>query len=297
MSEPTTQPVAPDQLPPAAPGPIRVAGRRLLRRAVDAGLIGHRLQSHLVICGFPRSGSTLLQLMIDGCVTGVDSFRTEVEGLWAAAEAPRRRRWLVTKLPSDVERVPQLRRWYDGHPGSLRVLLTVRDPRSVLTSQHAGYPPSRGYYVSPERWRRVDALVRELRDDPDVSLIDYADLVGRPSVVQQRLTAELGWSVHTPFDRFTERVRPEALDRMTTGALGGVRPLDPTATRSWRAARHRERLRQLVAELPELPDRLVELGYATDRSWLDELGAELDDELDGGPGGARSASRERRVER
>lgn len=271
MSELETTPVADDQLPPAEPGWVRRRGRRLLRYAVDHGLVGQRLRSHAVICGFPRSGSTLLQLMIDSCVAHVDSFSTEVDALWAATHAPRRRPWMVTKLPANIEQVPELREWYAGHPGALQVLLTVRDPRSVLTSRHAAYPPSRGYYVSPHRWRRVDELVTSLTGDPDVTVVHYEDLVRRPAQVQRSLSAEIGWSVHTPFDRFHERTRAESLDRMTRGALGGLRQLDEVRTSGWQAPEHRERLREVLLELPDLPDLLIERGYTTDQRWVDDL--------------------------
>lgn len=271
MSELVTGPVAADQLPPSEPGWARRRGRRLLRHAVDRGLVGQRLRTHAVICGFPRSGSTLLQLMIDACVAEIDSFATEVNGMWAASHAPRRRPWLVTKLPADVDRIPELRRWYSEHPGSLRALVTVRDPRSVLTSRHAAYPPSRGYYVSPGRWSRVDQLVTALCGDQDVTLVHYEDLVSRPGQVQQRLCSEIGWSVHTPFDRFHEQARPESLDRMTQGALGGLRQLDTSGMQAWQAPEHRERLREVLIELPHLPDLLIERGYTTDDRWADDL--------------------------
>ncbi|MGB5952223.1 MAG: sulfotransferase [Ornithinimicrobium sp.] len=271
MSEPIAGPVADDQLPPAEPGWVRRGGRRVLRRAVDAGVVGQRLRTHVVICGFPRSGSTLLQLMIDSCVAQVDSFSTEVEALWAAQHAPRRRPWLVTKLPADVEQIPALRDWYAEHPGSLRALLTVRDPRSVLTSRHAAYPPSRGYYVSPERWRRVDDLVSSLIGAPDVTVVHYEDLVGHPEQVQHSLCAEIGWSVHTPFGRFHEQARPQSLDRMTQGALGGLRQLDSSGMDAWQAPEHKERLAAVLTELPDLPDLLVERGYADNHDWTSDL--------------------------
>ena len=271
MSEPTPQPVAADQLPPPAPGPLHRAGRRVLRGAVDAGLVGARLRAHVVICGFPRSGSILLQLMIETCVAQVHSFSSEVDAVWAAREAPRRRPWLVTKCPSDVDRVPELRRWYATRPGELQLLLTVRDPRAVLTSRHAGYPPSRGYYVSPARWRAVDELVEGLRLDPDATVLGYEDLVTHPDAVQRALTERLGWSVHTPFARFHNAVQPGTLDRMTTGALGGLRPLERAGLTGWRAPEHRGRLCAVLRELPDLPALLVRRGYTTDQSWLEDL--------------------------
>src|SRR5438045_94468 len=44
----------------------------LMLKAIDNGWIGLRpLRTHVVVCGFPRSGSTLLQLMIETSVADV----------------------------------------------------------------------------------------------------------------------------------------------------------------------------------------------------------------------------------
>src|SRR5258708_28051301 len=63
--------------------------RRSLRKALwrwqDSGWLGaSRLDQHLVICGFPRSGSTLLHLMIHNCVEGLQAFPDEEPALWTA---------------------------------------------------------------------------------------------------------------------------------------------------------------------------------------------------------------------
>ena len=33
---------------------------------------------------------------------------------------------------------------------------------------------------------------------------------------------------------------------------------------------HEERIREVLHELPELPQALIDLGYATDTSWIEE---------------------------
>ena len=266
MTEPDPQDVAPDQVAPPPPGPARRAGKRLLRLAVDAGLVGERLRRHVVVCGYPRSGSTVLQLMVDRCVAGVDSFPTEVEGLWAARSANRRSPYLLTKLPADVEHVAALRDWYARRPGRLHVVVTLRDARDVLVSRHAGYPPERGYYCSPERWRRVRAAETALRDDPDVSVVRYETLVRDPTAVERQLREAVGWDVVRPFDRWHEQ-GDTGLDRMTRGALGGVRPLDASSVGRWREPQHARRVADVLARLPELPAALVADGYEPDDAW------------------------------
>ena len=68
------------------------------------------------------------------------------------------------------------------------------------------------------------------------------------------------------FDQFHAAV-PEHFD---TRALNGVRPLDKSSLTKWRTPKHRDRLHQLLSEIPELPDRLIEMGYEADTDWTRE---------------------------
>ncbi|MEE8600440.1 sulfotransferase [Euzebya tangerina] len=258
----------------APPTPVhRRVAKRLLRAAVDRGLPGTTpLDAHLVICGFPRSGSTLLQLVVDACVHDVCSFVGEVEARWAAQFANRNHRWLLTKRPADITAVDDVRCWYTRNPGRAVFLVTVRDPREVLTSTHKGYPPSRGYYCEIERWQDVHRRIRAIEADPDVVVVSYEELTGQPSDVEARLGAELGWSLSIPFERFHERARASTeLPAIDVGALGGVRPLQPPPTGRWAAASHRERMREVVRRAPEVLSACRHWGYTTDDHWAEQL--------------------------
>ena len=249
----------------------REAARRTARAAVDGGVPGLRpLRKHVVVCGFPRSGSTLFQLMVDLCVADVRTFPEEVDGLWAARAALRNHPFMLTKKPGDAEEVEALRAFYRDRRADVHFVLTLRDPRAVLTSTHDAYPASRGYYVSPERWRRTYEAVQELRSDVDVTLLRYERLVCAPEEVQAELTRTLGWTVRHPFSDFYAEAGRRRLERdsMTEGALGGLRPLDPSRLERWRQPEHRDRLREVLGALPELPGALTELGYEQDDAWL-----------------------------
>ncbi len=62
--------------PPAGPfGAVKRGLKRLILDVVDTGWLGlPALRTHVVICGFVRSGSTLLQVMCESCVHGVKGF-------------------------------------------------------------------------------------------------------------------------------------------------------------------------------------------------------------------------------
>src|ERR1017187_567162 len=101
-SRPSRPDFIPD-LPRPAKGiimPARHLMKRSINTVVDSGWFGLRaLQSHVVACGYPRSGSTLLQLMIETCVSDVRVFGTEYEAVVAAPYALRNRPYMFTKDP------------------------------------------------------------------------------------------------------------------------------------------------------------------------------------------------------
>jgi glycosyltransferase involved in cell wall biosynthesis len=230
--------------------------------------VGYRpLEKHVVVCGFPRAGSTLLQLMVQACISDTDTFRGEIGALWAARHATRTRPYMLTKLPCDVEQIVTIRAEYARRTAQPLFVLTVRDPRAILTSCHKAYPDSWGYYVSVQRWRRVWELIRCYCHDPDVLLIRYEDLVCRPAHVQQMLEQFVGWTARHPFGRYHEVAQQIRRDSMTEGALGGLRPLDPSSLDKWRETKHAARVREVLCDLPELPGALVDLGYEQDADW------------------------------
>ena len=74
-------PVPEDVRRPQGPGPADVIRRRLVawaHQAADGGMPGLRSSRAVVICGFPRSGSTLLQLMLEAAYPHAKQFGREV---------------------------------------------------------------------------------------------------------------------------------------------------------------------------------------------------------------------------
>jgi len=246
----------------------RQGAKRLLRTAVDRGAFGLQpLDTHVVICGLPRTGTTLLQFVIEPCIQDVLTFSGEVNGLWAARHANRNHAFLVTKRPDDIDQIEEIRSYYDSHPGSVHFLLPLRDPRDLLTSTHDAYPDSQGYYVSCERYTRLWKRVRRHTDDSDTSVLRYENLVGRPDEVEAELAERIGWTVSRPFARYHEFANDSARDPMTEGALAGLRPLNKKSVGRWRKPEHRARIREVLRKVPDLPQHLIEMGYETDTEW------------------------------
>jgi hypothetical protein len=244
---------------------VRRGIRKSLYAAFERGWLGLRpLRTHVVICGFPRSGSTLLQLQIETCVTDARTFGTEMSVAWLQSPLSNHS-YLITKAPWDLFYLDEIRKLYAERRADVRFIVTVRDPRAVLTSVHAtitGGPD--GYFLNPPNWLTYYEHVRYAQRFDDVLTVEYQDMVCNPAEVQRRLTEFVGWHVHLPFDQYLTAIPPN----FKQVNLNGLRPLDPTRLDAWRQGKHRERIRRVLREVTDLPEYLVEMGYESDTSWV-----------------------------
>lgn len=250
---------------------LHAAKRVAVRGLGDRGLLRAAgvapLKTHAVVCGFPRTGSTLLQVMVEACVSGVDTYPGEVAALHAARFEPRTRPVLFTKRPDDVLDLDAIDAWYAKRPGDVRLVLTVRDPRDVLTSVHRAYTADRGYYVTPERFHATWRAFRAARERGDALVLRYEDFVNDPDAAQRRLDGLIGWSTDAPFSQFHARAQTREQDSMTEGALGGLRPVETAGVARWQKPVHASRITELLGSMPELAEACVDLGYETDDAW------------------------------
>jgi len=253
-----------DQLLPRIP-PIERCVKRCLLSVVDRGWFGLTpLQTHVVVCGFPRSGTTLLQLVLESCYPAALTFGRERYALEVAQRVLRNHALMISKRPTDCYRVDEIRYFYEGGPTRACFVFCTRDPRDIFTSQHSAKPGE--YYLRTERWRTEYDYFQYLQQFKDVLVVEFRDLVETPTRVQQCLTAFIGWAPARSFEQFHTAV-PQGFD---TAALNGVRPFDPSALGKWRQPCHHARICQILQELPEFPDLLIEMGYETDRRWVEE---------------------------
>jgi hypothetical protein len=252
---------------------IRRGIKRSMIAAIDNGWFGLRpLRTHVVVCGFPRSGSTLLLLQAETCVSDARTFGVEVQALAAARSALRNHSYMITKLPWDVFFLDEIRAYYATRRADVRFILTVRDPRAVLTSIYQGVPRDQpgGYFEYPGRWQAFYEHVRYAQQFDDVLTVEYEDLVCQSAEVQRRLTEFIGWEVHLPFDEFHTKASPDFRggSHDVPSPLNGMRPLDRTRLDAWRQEKHRDRIRQVLRDLPQLPEYLIEMGYESDTRWV-----------------------------
>ncbi len=248
-------------------------------RFPDQGLFGLTpLQSHVLICGFPAAGTTLLQLMLENGLPQARRFGKEVGGWRAATYAWRNHPVVISKVPHDVFRLPALRAFYATRRARLRVLLMLRDPRDLLTARrpktgigaggcgrHANEAGVEDYCLSPEQWRKYWVAFCHNRRHPDAQVVKYEDLVADVGSEQRRIEGFVGHPMAVPFADCMTVERPD-FDSTT---LRGRRPVETSRVARWRNPDHAARLADVLHHLPELPTAVAELGYEPDARWAE----------------------------
>src|SRR5579863_2565680 len=79
-------------------------------RAVDSGLFGLKpLRTHIHICGYPRSGTTLLLLMMEYALPQARHFGREISAWRAATFEWRNHEVVLSKCPLDIFRLHRVR--------------------------------------------------------------------------------------------------------------------------------------------------------------------------------------------
>jgi hypothetical protein len=233
--------------------------RRLLGRGyrfADTGWFGLTpLRTHVAICGFGRSGTTLLLMMLEYALPHARRFGREMSAWRAATYKWRNHEVMLSKAPHDIFRLNGLFHFYRYRTARLRPIVMVRDPRDALTSRHAKFGFDR-YCYALTLWKQYWEAVREWLTSPDVLVVRYEDLVSRTAEVQARVEAFTGEPAQRSFADFYKEHRPD----FDTLPLNGVRPVDSDTVGRWQCSEHRDRLAQLERD-EAVREALVALGY------------------------------------
>ena len=246
-------------------------------------------QHQLVVCGFPRSGTSLLYNMLSSSLPG---YRFEPFEQYFMYRIHRLGNY-ATKAPLDVFHVP----WIDGlniNQKRLVVLVLLRDIRDVLTSRHPLLPDQ--YFIGHDHswwpqgkglrdWRfdapgalAIYEAIQSIRGRPDTTLIRYEDLVKDPDAVQASITAKYGLLFDSPFSEYHQRPEKHAYKYE-----GRYTPVDPELVKeglkssSDRVARWRKRPADVQRILDQFSECdllfavLEDSGYETSREWFERL--------------------------
>ncbi len=247
-------------------------------------------RKQIVICGYPRAGTSLLYNMMSASLVDFSFGKNET----LAAEKARGYENCVSKRPMDVFYVEDLPRRKSLNK-DLFVIVLIRDLRDVITSIHPRVPQE--YFIGCEASYRVGGdpphssklshpgvrayydKIEQLENTPGLFVIRivYEDLVVHPNAVQNRLATALGVTFSGRFSDFHQRrdlhaYRYEGKQRAMDCSL--VRENDEVDTSRigrWRNPEHRERIRAQFLAHPELFQMLCTYGYEADDQWFDEL--------------------------
>ncbi|MBS0209125.1 MAG: sulfotransferase domain-containing protein [Planctomycetes bacterium] len=231
----------------------------------DTGWLGLRpLRTHIVVCGLPRSGTTLLQLMLEYALPHARRFGREVSGWRAAMYRLRNHRVMISKAPADLLRLHRLHNFYRQRTARLRPIVMLRDPRDALTSYHAKTGSHR-YFVSLDKWRKHRAALLPLLDSPRALVVRYEDLVTDTAGVQQRIDSYTGEPTARSFAHFHQEQRAT----VDLSSLNGLRPVDDNTVQRWQSAEHIARIEEVLREDPQFGETLIALGYESSTAWID----------------------------
>jgi len=239
------------------PKTLLLPALRCIARSKDRGwLPGTPLRRHIVICGFPRSGTTLLQLLLESCTRNLGTFGRERRALEAAAVARRSHAVILTKRPKDIFLIPEIADWHRANGTQALFILMHRDPRAVLTSRHFSSPQH--YYLKCSDWEHFHQHWKWSLHRSDVLSVSYEALTSSPAAVQQLINSFASLDADCCFSDFLSRVPPN----FDLRALNGLRQTETTRINSWKLQEHEQRLTQISSELPNLPEILDEMGYS-----------------------------------
>jgi hypothetical protein len=245
-------------------------------------------KKQVVVCGYPRSGTSLLYNMLSSSLEGFTFGEFEsraLNSIWMYGDH-------ATKRPRDVADLPRLVE-ENVHGKRILAIVLIRDLRDVITSLHPQIPDR--YYCDYEgRWtprgeypyrvvrtddgvRSIEAAIERAKDLEGIELefVRYEDLIEDPDAVQDRLAKFLGVQFterFAEFHRFPGRhaYRYEGKRRASNPDLvreGGE--VDRSRRGRWRREEHRPRIHEQFGAHPQLFEILERYGYERDRHWYD----------------------------
>jgi hypothetical protein len=233
---------------------------------IDSGFFNLTpLKRHVVVCGFPRAGTTLVQAILETCTADAKSFGREINALSAAMLTLRNHSVMITKRPDDIYMIDRIRAFYQKKSAIPRFIVLIRDPRAILTSIHHSRSD---YYVSVARWKSIFSQYEYVRRFPDVFVLRFEELIANVENIQSSLSDFIDFEFKYPFAEFYKYLPPS----FQSSAMHRIRPIDPSTIFKWKLQKHRAKLKALLKdEMPELCERLIELEYESNDSWAREF--------------------------
>lgn len=235
---------------------------------------------HILVTGFPRSGTTMFYNMLRSSVEGFIALDNEIGSHAVIGQDPRS---IISKRPLDIFTIDETYK-ANTYNKTIDTIVLVRDIRSIITSVHKSVPDD--YFIGYDFQYHVPTEGGEAqRTNPGVIptfqaignfvssklpgnkiVLRYEDVVINTAVLQEQVGNQLNLKFNRQFDEFHKADIPPAL----ADPMNGIAPLDSSRISKWKNPEHRERIKQQFTECPQLFDILKFLQYEQDDSWFDE---------------------------
>jgi len=258
-------------------------------------LIGRKLgvkQSQIIVCGYPRGGTSLFYNMLSTTVSETFSF-TEFEKYYFYSIHKFGN--IATKAPLDVLHLTDIDQ-LNIHKKKLYIFILVRDIREIVTSRHPLCPDR--YFIGYDnslwpqdreftKWRYdapgimdIASAIAKVSGREDVHIIKYEDLVSNPDLIQRQIAFDTGLKFDAEFSTYHVRE-----NRLAYKYSGRFSPKDSnlvlegkSVTKKsprWCKEENKKRILDQFTRCPELFDILVEYGYEKNRDWFNRFVQEM----------------------
>ena len=226
--------------------------------------------NHIVVCGYPRAGTTMFYNMLRTTIKGYKFYDKETKAIEAHKKNPKNPK--ITKRPTDISDAEEIK----NNIPSVKFLVCIRDPRSVLVSEHSHAPGqfkiNWDYALKTNRKKGVIGKAPGLIERheavlnvPNPRFIFYEDLVNDPNGIQKQLCKELDLKSEGKFTDFHKHQIPETLSLQ----LNGVREVSKDRIAPWK--NYPERIIRQFNDCPRLFEIVKYWRYEEDDSWFEEL--------------------------
>lgn len=257
----------------------------LFRRVI----FGSEIDTHIVICGYPRSGTSLLYNMIGSSLDGYKCEPFEVRFVNRLHKIGN----YITKRPMDIFDIADIEK-YNKFGKRFKVVICIRDIRDILTSKHPSIPDE--YFIGFEnswwpqnkefsQWVYNAPGIRDIfheiekykKNNIDFILVKYEDLILDLSKVQNDLETYLDVRFQADFSDFHKNKEKHPYNyegKVQAKDMGMVREnaaVDTSRLNKWKQDVFRERINQQFESYPELFNYLTIYGYEKDNHWYDDF--------------------------
>lgn len=213
------------------------------------------LPKRVIICGCPRSGTTLMNELLR-CYDDIYVMNREEYAL-RFPYIVLKEKYIATKHPIDFRHLNKITDTFNNP----FIIFLLRDPRDVIVSEHF---KNKGHYlINYPTW--ADAINQyEKFNYENKMLIHYEELIKDPGLIQKQLAKSLDLEIKSDFNNFHNNVTHTHED---IKSLGGIRPIDPKNSGKHMRPEHFNRIKEQLLSHPAMSEQLIKYGYAIDRQW------------------------------